>query len=305
MSALRRCIFAAILSLATIYTAYGQSSLPKLEPEVARNLFGIYASCTTYWKVMVQCLPSGHDPKEYARQRHFFDQHQSVGVEHMKWLAAKAQLSPGMQQQIIDRATSRVSGATGGKCDGVPSLIEEYHDKCNALFQNVASAQKEVPPINQPTAEEITESAVKLIMSTCYQMIDDVSRVSSYARVMNWKALSVDYKNLFRPTNSTFYDAWEVDHDGFTYIVSINRAHSKGRPTEVCQIIVPHRPQSIISRITGMIKTRSIGTNNNKEEINEVYEIVGHPSVNSATMITSRSVDNNRALFTIAFRSIK
>jgi hypothetical protein len=304
MTGSKHCILAAVLSLASIYAANGQSSLPKLEPEMARELFGVYGACRAYWKVMTQCLPSRLEPKDHARLRQSFDQLQSVGVEHMKWLAAKAQLSPGMQQQITDRATSRVFGAAGGKCDNAPSLIEEYRDKCAALFQNVASAQKEVPAINQPTTAEAAESAGKFIISTCYEPIDDVSRVSSYARIKKWTALSADQKNMLRPVDSTFYDAWEVDHDGFTYIVSVNRGNFRKRPTEVCQISVSQHPEPIISRIRGTIKTRSIGTNRSGGQINDMFELVSHPSINSAMMIVGRTGDD-RAFFTIAFMGIK
>jgi hypothetical protein len=252
---------------------------------------------------MTQCLPSGLAPKDYAQLRKSFDQLQAVGVEHMKWLAAKAQLSPGMQQQITDRATSRVFGAAGGKCDNAPSLIQEYREKCAALFQNVASAQKEVPPANQPTVAETTESAAKFIIDTCYEPIDDVSRVSSYARIVKWNALSADQKNMIKPVDSTFFDAWEVDHDGFTYIVSVNRGHLKGRPTEVCQISVSQRAEPIISRIRETIKTRSIGTNNNGVQISDMFELVSHPSVKSAVMLVGRG--DNPELFTIAFMGIK
>jgi hypothetical protein len=231
---MKRWIF--VFCLASICTANGQSRLPKLDPELARGLFGEYAACRAYWKVISQCLPSGLESKDYAQIRQQFDRLQSVGVEHMKWMAAKAQLSPGMQQQITDRATTRLSGAAGSKCDKAPSLIQEYREKCAALFENVESAQKEVPPINQPTVAEITESAAKFIIFTCYEPIDDVSRVSSYARIMKWNALSVDGKNMLKPVDSTFFDAWDVDHDGFRYIVSVNRGHLKGRPTEVCRL---------------------------------------------------------------------
>jgi hypothetical protein len=253
---------------------------------------------------MTQCLPAGLEAKDYARLRQQFDQLQAVGVEHMKWLAAKAQLSPGMQQQIADRATNRVFSAAAGKCDNAPSLIQEHRDKCAALFQNVASAQKDVSPKNQPTAAEITESAAKFIISTCYEAIDDVSRVGSYARLMKWNALSADQKNIIKPVDSAFYDAWEVDRDGFTYIVSINRGHFKGRPTEVCQVSAPQRAERIVSRITQTIKTRSIGTNNNGVQISEMFELVSHPTVKSALMLVGRS-DDNREFFTVAFMGIR
>jgi hypothetical protein len=300
----KHCVFSAAVVFASIHAANGQSPLPKLQPEVARELFAVYASCRAYWTVMTQCLPSGLQPRDYAQVRQSFNKLQSVGAEHMKWLAAKAQLSQGMQQQITGRGTSRVSA--GAKCESAPSLIQEYREKCAALFENVASAQKEVPPINQPTAGEITESAAKFIVSTCYDPIDDVSRVSSYARIMKWRELYPDQKNMLRPVDSTFYDAWDVDHDGFTYVVSINRGHNNGRPTEVCQISVPQRAETIISRVTQMIKTRYIGTNNNGVQISEMFELVSHPSSKSAMMIVARAADDrDRQFFTIAFLGIK
>jgi hypothetical protein len=107
-----------------------------------------------------------------------------------------------------------------------------------------------------------------------------------------------------KPVDSTFFEAWDVDHDGVTYIVSANRGHLKGRPTEVCQLSVPQRPEPIISHITGTIKTRFIGTNNNAEQIGDMYELVSHPSVKSAAMLVGRSPDG-KAFFTIAFMGIK
>jgi hypothetical protein len=220
----------------------------------------------------------------------------------MKWLAAKAQLSAGMQQLITDKAGRRVS--VGAKCVNAPSLMQEYREKCAALFENVAAAQKGVPPVNQPTEAEIAESAAKFILSTCYDVIDDISRVGSYARLMKWRALSADQANVMKPVDSTFFEAWDIDHDGVTYIVSTNRGHLKGRPTEICQVSVSQRPEPIISRINGTIKTRLIGTNNIGGQIGDMYELVSHPSVKSAVMLVGRSPDD-KAFSTIAFMGVK
>jgi hypothetical protein len=282
------CAFAILLSFVSAYTASEQSALPRLDPETARELFGIYAACKAYWKAMTQCLPSGLDAKDQAQIRRSFDRLQSTGAEHMKWLAAKAKLSPGMQQRITDNATSRVS--TGGKCENAASLVQEHREQCAALFENVASALKEVPPTNQPTAAEVTESVAKFIISTCYDPIDDISRVGSYARIMKWPTTSADQKNITRPADSTFYD--------------IYRGHSQGRPTEVCQIGLPERAESIISRITGTIKTRFVGTDNGGAQITDMYELVSHPGIKTGMMIVGRPVDD-RAFFTVAFVGIK
>ena len=249
-------------------------SLPKLDPDTARELFGVYAACRAYWKVMSQCLPPGLQPNDSAHLRQSFDQLQSVGVGHMEWLAEKAKLSPGMQQRIADAAASRVARAAAGTCDNTPSLVQEYRERCAALFRNVASAQKQVPSKNEPTEAEVTEAATKFIISTCYESIDDVSRVSSYARMMNWNVMSADQKNISKPVDSTFFEGWEVDHDGTTFMVSISRGYFKGRPTEVCQVSVPQHAGPVLSRIRATVQTRSIGTNNNGVEITELFELV-------------------------------
>ena len=77
----------------------------------------------------------------------------------------------------------------------------------------------------------------------------------------------------------------------------------KGRPTEVCQVGVPQRYEPIVSRITGTVKTLSIGTNNNGVQANEMFQLVSHPSVKSGVMIVGRG--NDQAFFTIAFMGIK
>jgi hypothetical protein len=220
--------------------ANGQSSLPKLEPEVARELFSVYAACRAYWKAIIQCVPSGLEPNDSAKIRKTYDQLQWVGIEHMKFLAERAQLSPGMQQQITDSASCRVSEAAGNKCANAPSLIKTHRDKCAALFENITTAQTEIPSTDQPTAAEITESATKFITSTCYKQIDDISRVSSYAQEMKWNALSANQKNVMKPVESTFYNALAVDHDGFTYFVSISRGRLKGRPQRFAKSAFPN-----------------------------------------------------------------
>lgn len=294
----------ALFSFAGTCVALAQSSLPKLEPAMARELFGVYAGCKAYWKFAVQCLPPGLEPKDYARVRKSFDQLQSVGTEHMKWLATKAQLSPGMQQQISEKSSSRVLEAAAGKCEAAPTLLTEYRDKCAALFQNVASVQKEVPSSKLPTEAENAKSASNLIVSTCYEPIDDISRVSSYAAMKKWRAISADQKRILKPVDSTFFDAWEVDYDGLTYIVSVNRGHFKGRPTEVCQVSGSQRSNMITAQILEAIKARSIGTNSVGLQTSEIFELVSHPSVKTAVMIVSRDPQDS-AFFTIAFMGVK
>lgn len=297
-------LLTGLMYLIGIHSSVAQSALPPLEPEVARNLFGIYGSCQAYWKVMSQCLPTNLDAKDSARLHQTFERLQSVGLEHMKWLAGKANISPTMQRQITTTATSRVTTGAGNTCETIPSLIQEYRDKCAALFENITSAQKEPPRVDPALAKANAESAAKFIVSTCYEVIDDISRVSSYARMMKWRELPADAKNIMKPVDTDFFEGWEVDQDGLTYFVSVNRGHFKGRPTEVCQVMAQQRAGPIISRITGAIKTRSLGANDEGGQIKELYELVAHPSVKSGAMIVQRAADN-RAFFTIAFMGIK
>lgn len=297
-------LLVGLLYLSSACGAVGQSPLPKLEPEMARELYNVYAGCEAYWKVASQCLPTGLEPTDYEQLGKSFDRLQVVGVDHMKWLALKAQLSPGMQQQITGTASRRVSEVAKGTCINVSALVQEYRDKCAALYKNVASAQKEAPTVDRNLAAENARSAAKFIISTCYDSIDDVSRVGSYARMMKWRDLSADEKNILKPVDSAFFEGWEVDHDGLTYLVSVNRGHLKGRPTEVCQVSVPQHAEAIVSLVTGLLKTRTIGTNATGTAINDMYELVSHPSVKSATLLVSRSSDD-REFFTIAFMGIK
>ena len=205
----RKAALAGLLCLTGICRSIAQSSLPPLEPEVARNLYEFYASCRPYWKIMNQCLPSGLDTKDSARLHQSFERLQSVGLEHMKWLAGKANISPALQQQITSTATSRVTTAARGSCETVPALIQEYRDKCAALFENVTVALKQPATRADPAlAVENADSAAKFIVSTCYEPIDDISRVTSYARMMKWHELPADAKNTMKPVESTFLHGW-------------------------------------------------------------------------------------------------
>jgi hypothetical protein len=302
-------IAALSLVVTNVRVANAQSGLPRLEPNVARNLFDVYASCTAYWKVMAQCLPPGLNQEHLARLRRSFDQLQSAGVEQSKWLGAKAQLSQGMQQRIIERASSRITAGIGSKCENGPALEQEYRGKCAALFENIAAAQKEGPSADRQTEAEATQSAADFIISNCYEPIDDVSRVSSYARMMKWKALSADEKNLMKPVETTDFEGWQVDHDGDMYVISINHGRVNGgrfngRPNEVCQVMVPQRAGPVIAKITEKIRTRLVGTKNVGDQVSEAYELIDHPSINPATMLVNRPLDD-RSFFVIAFMGIK
>jgi hypothetical protein len=297
-------IVAVSLVVTNMHAANAQSALPRLEPELAQELFGVYASCAAYWNVMTQCLPPGLKQEDQARLRRSFDQLRSVGVEQMKWLGAKTKLSAGMQLRITDQASGRMTAAIGSECENGPALVQEYRDKCAALFTNIAAAQKEGPSANQPTTAEAVQSAADFTISTCYEPIDDVSRVTSYARLMRWKPLSADEKNVMKPVDSMDFEAWQIDRDGDTYIISINHGRFKGRPTEICQVSVPQRAGPVMSKIIEKIKTRLVGTNTNAGAINEMYELIKHPNINPAAMLVSRSTDD-RAFFTVAFMGIK
>jgi hypothetical protein len=302
-----------ILALSFVVTnvniANAQSGLPRLEPNVARNLFSGYASCTAYWKVMAQCLPPGLKQEELAQVRRSFDQLLSVGVDQIKWLGAKAQLSEGMQRRIIGQASSRVTAAIGSNCENGPALVQEYRDKCAALFENIAVAQKEGPSTDRQTDAEAAQSAADFIISNCYGPIDDVSRVSSYARMMKWNALSADEKNLMKPVDSRDFEGWKVDHDGDMYVISINHGRFdggrfNGRPDEVCQVSVPQRAGPVIAKIIEKVRTHFVGTKNVGDQVSEAYELIDHPTVNPAVMLVNRPLDD-RPLFIVAFVGIK
>ena len=143
--------------------------------------------------------PAGVKRKGSAEIRRSFDQLQSVGVEQMKWLRAKTKLSAEMQKRIIEQASGRMAAAIGSKCENSLALIQQYRDKCAALVENIAAAQEKLLGLTsqrQRGAAEAAQSAADFAISTCYEPIDNVSRVSSYARMMQWKPLSDDEKNV-------------------------------------------------------------------------------------------------------------
>jgi hypothetical protein len=92
-------------------------------------------------------------------------------------------------------------------------------------------------------ADEIAASAAKFIIDTCYEQIDDVTRVASFARMMKWPELSEDQKNVLKPVDANRFEGWMVDHEGTTFAVVINHATLKGRPAEICQVSAPSTPR--------------------------------------------------------------
>jgi len=235
---------------------------------------------------MSQCLPSGLAQEDLRQLRQSFERLQSIGVDQLKWLGEKTQLSAAMQRRISDQASGRVTAAFGGNCANGSALVQEYRDKCAALVQNIDKARKEGFRVDPRTPAEAAQSAADFVLSTCYEPIDDVSRVSSYARMMHWKELSSDEKNMLKPADSTGFEGWQVDHDGDTYFISISHGHFKGRPTEVCQMGVPLRAELVVRGITEKIKARFVGSNNSGVSAGDVYELVKHPTVAPTTFST-------------------
>ena len=167
-------------------------------------------------------------------------------------VGAKARLSAAMQSRIIDQARSNVT--SGRDCENVPALIQEYRDKCAALVTNIAKAQKEGAAAVTPEPDEVAQSAADFIVSAC-QPIDDISRIASYARMMQWKELSSDEKNVARPPNTQDFEGWKVDHDGDLYVVGTGHVEVKASRAEYCQVGIPERAELITPKIKEKIRS--------------------------------------------------
>ena len=274
----------------------------RLEPDVAQNLFNVYASCLVYWKVISQCLPAGLKPADQAHLQQSFDRLQATGAEQIKWLGTKTRYSTAMQNRIIDQARSSVT--SGSNCENGPALIQEFRDKCAALFTNIATAEKESTTATQPDPDEVAKSAADFIVSACQPPLDDISRVASYARMMHWKGLSSDEQNVAKPPSIQDFEGWRVDRDGDLYLVSVGHIRVKSSRGEYCQVAVPERSELIAPKIKEKLRTRLETVDKTTDEIKEIYELLDHPGVALAAMTISRPTDD-RTFTVVSFLSVK
>lgn len=300
MGALRHFL-SCLLATGAVVSA---SALPKLTPELARGLYTTYAACPAYWKAVSSCLPRKLKPEEKAAFQTSIDQLLAIGGQNMAWLAEKGQLSEGMQARIVAAAADRVKLMAGGSCATAPVLIQEFRDKCAALAENVTTANyEEVLPGPQASEDEVATSAAKFIVDTCYEQIDDVTRISSFARMMKWPQLSDDQRNMLKPADANGFDGWMVDYEGTTFVVVINHSTLKGRPAEVCQVSAPLEAAPILRRIKNAIRTLPIGRHDALGASHDFFQLVEHPKVKTAMMNVGSSTEHD--FVTVAFTGIK
>lgn len=133
--------------------------------------------------------------------------------------------------------------------------------------------------------------AADFILSTCYEAVDDVSRVKSYARLTKWQPLPKDVKNIMKPANAKKYEAWLVKEGGQQFIVGVNEGQFRGKRTQVCQISVNLPAKIVVSRISKKIRLGKGHSRNVGLQVTDMYQLLEHPSVRLGFMIVGRSKD--------------
>jgi hypothetical protein len=146
-----------------------------------------------------------------------------------------------------------------------------------------------------PAKGSLAEVAASFALSTCYDALDDVSRVKSYARMMKWEPLSADAKNVMRPIASgSDYEAWLVNENGIQFFVSAHVGSFRGKPAQVCQVFAPIAVEQVIARLASKVRLSAPQTAEIGMQRNEVYQLLEHPTGRPALLLVAKSKESNK-----------
>ncbi len=134
-----------------------------------------------------------------------------------------------------------------------------------------------------------------------YEPIDDISRVSSYARLAKWKSLSGDEKNVMRPVDAKDYEGWLVEEHSLQYIVAVSHGQFRGKPTQVCQVSVNMPAEPLLSKIISKVRVGKPTSAVVGLQMNEIYQLLQHPTGRTAFMLVARSKDKGEPFINIGF----
>ena len=166
------------------------------------------------------------------------------------------------------------------------------------------SAVASVLAIAKAVSKSPADLAAEFVLNTCYDPIDDVSRVRSLARLEKWQALADDVKNIMRPVDAMEYEAWLVEHEGQKFIVGVNQGHFKAQPTEVCQVSVNLPAEPFLSKIASKVKLGKMQRAVIGLQTTDIHELPNHPTGRTAWMIVARPMDD-RPVVNISFMGMK
>ncbi len=156
--------------------------------------------------------------------------------------------------------------------------------------QQQSSVDQGVPAIGTPA-----EIAASFALSTCYDALDDISRVKSYARMMKWQPLPPDAKNVLRPIASgTDYQAWLVNDNGHQFFVSAHVGSFRGKPSQVCQVFTPIAVEQVIASIASKVRLSQPQSADIGMQRNELYQFLDHPTGRPALLLVARNKDGDK-----------
>jgi hypothetical protein len=101
---------------------------------------------------------------------------------------------------------------------------------------------------------------------------------------------------MMRPMGSgNDYEAWTVNEGGQQFVVSAHVGSFRGKPSQVCQVIIASVPaQQVIASIASKVRlsepqSAEIGTQHN-----EIYQLVQHPTGRPAMLLVARSRESDQ-----------
>lgn len=207
--------------------------------------------------------------------------------EPVKNEAARARSALGSQISPVERADGQAR-ADGWKPSPEPQGVAAVQE----LLKNgqVGKADQNVPAKGTPA-----EVAASFALGTCYDALDDISRVKSYARLMKWRELPPDVKNVMRPVASgSNYQAWTVNEGGQTFIVSAHVGSFRGKPAQVCQVFISVPAEQVIASIGNKVRLSSPQSADMGMQRNEVYQFLQHPTGRPALLLVAKSKEGEK-----------
>lgn len=166
-----------------------------------------------------------------------------------------------------------------------------------AAVTDLLKSQQQQSSTNQaaPAKGTPAEVAASFALSTCYEALDDISRVKSYARMMKWQPLPADAKNFMRPMASgSDYEAWLVNENGAQFFVSAHIGSFRGKPSQVCQVYSPIAVEQVIASIARKVRLSQPQTAEIGMQRNEIYQLLQHPTGRPALLLVAKSKEGDK-----------
>jgi hypothetical protein len=227
-------------------------------------------------------------------------------VEAYKWFSVAAAGggyldNGGVQAEAArrrDALASRISAAQRAEGQARASQWKAVPDPEGVVAAtDLLKSQQQDNSTNQaaPAKGTPAEVAASFALSTCYEVLDDISRVKSYARIMKWQPLSADAKNVMRPIASgSDYEAWLVNENGIQFFVSAHVGSFRGKPAQVCQVFTPIAVEQLMASLASKVRLSQPQTAEIGMQRNEVYQLLQHPTGRPALLFVAKSKEGNK-----------